>query len=73
MLPAQLDSIDEGQLNALVADGVRESRSLPDRLSESLDFDAAALLRPSFDQIWNSYGYLRSLNYNEAGEWNPRG
>ena len=28
MLPAQLDSIDEGHLNALVADGVRESRSL---------------------------------------------
>ncbi len=28
MLPAQLDSIDEGQLNTLVADGVRESRSL---------------------------------------------
>ena len=28
MLPAQLDSIDKSHLNALVADGVRESRSL---------------------------------------------
>ncbi len=28
MLPDQLDSVDEGHLNALVTDGVRESRSL---------------------------------------------
>ena len=28
MLPAQLDSVDEGHLNALVTNGVPESRSL---------------------------------------------
>ena len=41
------------------------------RLAESLGLDAAALLRPSFDQVWNACGHDRSLNYDEKGNWNP--
>ena len=49
----------------------RDHLILPDRLAESLGLDAAALLRPSFDQVWNACGHDRSLNYDEKGNWNP--
>ena len=49
----------------------RDHLILPDRLAESLDFDAASFLRPCFDQIWNACGYDRSRNYDEKGNWNP--
>ncbi len=49
----------------------RDHLILPDRFTESLDFDAASFLRPCFDQIWNACGYDRSLNYDEKGNWNP--
>ena len=51
----------------------RDHLILPDRLAESLDFNAASFLRPCFDQIWNACGYDRSMNYDEKGNWNPRG
>ena len=47
----------------------RDHLILPDRLAESLDFDAASFLRPCFDQIWNACGYDRSMNYDEKGNW----
>ena len=50
----------------------REHLILPDRLAETLDFDAASFLRPCFDQIWNACGHDRSLNYDEQGNWTPR-
>ena len=49
----------------------RDHLILPDRLAESLDFDAASLLRPSFDQIWNACGHDRSMNYDDKGTWTP--
>lgn len=49
----------------------REHLILPDRLAESLDFDAAFFLRPCFDYIWNACGYDRSRNYDEKGNWRP--
>ena len=49
----------------------RDHLILPDRLAESLDLDAAELLRPSFDQIWNACGHDRSLNYDEKRNWHP--
>ena len=49
----------------------RDHLILPDRLAESLDFDAASFLRPCFDQVWNACGYDRSRNYDEKGNWNP--
>ena len=49
----------------------RDHLILPDRLADSLDFDAASFLRPCFDQIWNACGYERSLNYDEKGNWKP--
>ena len=27
-------------------------------------------LRPAFDMVWNAFGFVRSLNYDEAGNWN---
>ena len=48
----------------------REHLILPDRLADSLDFDAASFLRPCFDQFWNACGYDRSMNYDEKGNWN---
>jgi hypothetical protein len=27
------------------------------------------IMRPLFDRIWNAFGYARSGNYNDAGEW----
>jgi hypothetical protein len=29
------------------------------------------ILRPIFDQIWNTCGFTRSLSYDSAGNWNP--
>lgn len=51
----------------------RDHLVLPDRLLESLSFNAASFLRPCFDQIWNACGYTRSMNYDEQGNWQPRG
>jgi hypothetical protein len=31
--------------------------------------DFSKALRPAFDQVWNSCGWPKSLNYDEAGNW----
>lgn len=51
----------------------RDHLILPPRHAESLDFNTASFLRPSFDQVWNACGYDRSVNYDENGNWIPRG
>ena len=33
--------------------------------------DVAKELRPIFDYIWREFGFERSFNYSEAGEWIP--
>jgi hypothetical protein len=35
--------------------------------------DVAKAVRPMFDYIWREFGFDRSFNYSEAGEWNPEG
>jgi hypothetical protein len=47
----------------------RDDIILPEGLIESLDIDPAKILRPFFDMVWNAYGFKRSYNYNEQGEW----
>jgi hypothetical protein len=31
--------------------------------------DLPTLIRPAFDMVWNAFGYERSFNYDEAGNW----
>ena len=33
----------------------------------------ARSLKPIFDFIWREFGFLRSFNYSEDGNWNPEG
>lgn len=35
-------------------------------------FELARELKPVFDIVWNAAGYVRSLHYDEHGNWNPR-
>jgi hypothetical protein len=38
----------------------------------SLDQQVNAILRPMFDMVWNASGYVRSLNFNDNGDWVDR-
>lgn len=49
----------------------RANLVLPDVLLPS-DEPAATALRPLFDLVWQSAGFLRSFNYNEAGDWTAK-
>lgn len=44
----------------------------PEIVAENSDIDAATLLKPAFDTIWNAFGYTGSYNYNDQGIWSPR-
>lgn len=46
---------------------------LPEIVSGQLSQDVAKVLRPCFDALWNSAGYSQCLDYDENGEWAPRG
>ena len=41
---------------------------LPEMIIEEADFDAATVLQPVFDMIWNAAGYEKSENYDENGK-----
>lgn len=47
----------------------REDIILPEGLIESLDIDPAKILQPFFNMVWNAFGFMRSFNYNEHGQW----
>jgi hypothetical protein len=49
----------------------RATLALPDVLLPS-DLPAETALRPMFDLVWQSAGFLRSFNYNDAGDWTAR-
>ncbi len=51
----------------------RDILLLPEIIIESYDVSAEKELRPMFDSIWNACGFPRSLNYNDEGEWAPKG
>ena len=47
----------------------RDSLILPEILIEDYELDAARLLRPAFDIVWQATGFNGSLNYNDNGNW----
>ncbi len=42
---------------------------LPEVVMEDFGADPGRLLRPAFDVVWNAFGLLRSLNYDDQGNW----
>lgn len=42
---------------------------LPETIIETLDIQAEQILKPSFDLIWNCYGFEKSDNFDEQGNW----
>ncbi len=42
---------------------------LPEVVMEDFGDDPGRLLRPAFDVVWNAFGLLRSLNYDDQGNW----
>lgn len=49
----------------------RDDLVIPEFIIEDFDLPVDQILRPIFDSIWNSFGFSRSLNYDERGEWRP--
>lgn len=47
----------------------RDSLFLPEILIEDPTIDSATILRPVFDAVWNSAGWMKSFGYDESGEW----
>jgi len=45
---------------------------IPEVTVEVQSEDLPTLLRPVFDTVWNAFGYERSFNYDEAGNWKHR-
>ena len=45
---------------------------VPEVVIEDRDVQPAGVLRPAFDRVWNAFGFVRSLNYDEMGEWKER-
>lgn len=44
---------------------------LPEVLFDDLDADPAAVLRPSFDTLWQAAGWGASPSYDQNGRWTP--
>ncbi len=47
----------------------RDEILIPEGIINSLDIVPEKILRPSFDMVWNAFGYARSFNYDENGNW----
>jgi hypothetical protein len=47
----------------------RDALLLPEALVEDLDTDAATVLRPVFDSLWNAAGWPGSINFDAEGKW----
>jgi hypothetical protein len=47
----------------------RDDFLLPEGLINSLDQAPHKVFQPFFDMIWNAYGYKRSFNYDDEGNW----
>ncbi|MYD85571.1 MAG: type II toxin-antitoxin system RelE/ParE family toxin [Acidobacteria bacterium] len=66
MLPTQLDSVDESHLNALAADGVRESRSLEFKIVAKVEQyaeDPTSLANNVIQLAGSAYRRLRVGDY----------
>ena len=42
---------------------------VPEVVVEDFAVNPGRTLRPAFDVIWNAFGLLRSLNYDDQGNW----
>jgi len=47
----------------------RDALLLPEFSVDDLGADAADLLRPVFDLVWNASGFRRSFNFDDKGKW----
>lgn len=47
----------------------RDSLLLPEVIIEDYSANSATTLKPIFDAIWNSAGWIKSYGYDDAGEW----
>lgn len=47
----------------------RDLLLLPEVVIEDMIVDSANLLRPIFDAVWNSAGWIKSYGYDDSGEW----
>ena len=43
--------------------------ALPECIIDGLDADLPTVLKPIFDILWNAFGYLQSLKYDQQGKW----
>lgn len=50
----------------------RDTLVLPESIIQDFSAPPAAIVRPSLDLVWNSFGYRRSFNFDEAGNWIQR-
>lgn len=47
----------------------RDDLILPEGIFQDLNAQPHKQLQPFFDMIWNAYGYERSFNYDDKGNW----
>lgn len=47
----------------------RDTLFLPDIIVENYDVNAATLLRPTFDTLWQACGFEQSPSYDNEGNW----
>lgn len=45
--------------------------NLPENLIQDLSTGCSHIFQPIFDCLWNSYGYEKSMNFNDDGKWQP--
>jgi hypothetical protein len=50
----------------------RDVLSIPEVVINSYDSEPHTILRPIFDMVWNCFGFERSFNYDEKGDWKYR-
>jgi hypothetical protein len=50
----------------------RDDLYLDELIIEDPAQDFSRLMRPAFDQVWNSCGWAKSMNYDDAGNWHEQ-
>ncbi len=50
----------------------RDNLTLPEVVIEQPEINAASVMRPAFDAMWNAFGFEGSSNYDDAGNWSIR-
>ena len=51
----------------------RDVLMLPDVVVQEVgNFNAAVVLKPLLDALWQAFGMPQCMDYDEQGKWNPR-